>query len=307
MKNQLVLFIGLFVSYFGFSQTNNFWKKNMSPIENENISSLKNNTETSHQNTYNLNVEKLKEVLSNCPNRYKSYGQSNVIITLPAEDGTFKEYRVKETSVLHPDLARKFPDIKSYVGTSVSEENEVIHFSLGHNNFRAMIMKPDATVTNIKASTSNSKIYIVSSRTDGSEPVSCQVTNNEFGPFLEKSTEQVEKSNKARKDANDGRVRVYRMAIAVTGELSKIYTDKAGVTNGSTQQRKAAVLAELNELMTRVNAVYERDLGTTFELVPNIQNSIFLDGATDGITHGNTSISVNEGQGVLDAAIGNAN
>ncbi|EZH72189.1 hypothetical protein ATO12_24975 [Aquimarina atlantica] len=307
MKNQLVLFVGLFVFQFGFSQTHNFWKKNSSPIENENISSIKNNTETSHQNTYHLSVEKLKEVLSQCPKRFNSFGKSNVIIILPTEDGRFKEYRVKETNVLHPDLAKKFPDIKSYVGTSVNEENEVVHFSLGHNSFRAMIMKPDATITNIKPSTSTSKTYMVTSKTDESEPINCQIIDNAAETFSEKSTKQAEKSNKARKDANDGRVRVYRMAIAVTGELSKIYTDKAGITNGSTQQRKAAVLAELNALMTRVNAVYERDLGTTFELVPNIENSIFLDGATDGITHGNTSISVNEGQGVLDAAIGNAN
>ncbi|MBG6132237.1 chitodextrinase [Aquimarina sp. EL_43] len=307
MKNQLVLFIGLFVFQFGFSQTHNFWKKNSSPIENENISSIKNNTEISHQHTYHLSVEKLKEVLSQCPKRFNSFGKSNVIIILPTEDGRFKKYRVKETNVLHPDLAKKLPDIKSYVGTSVNGENEVVHFSLGYNNFRAMIMKPDATITNIKPSTSTSKTYMVTSKTDGSEPINCQIIDNAAETFSEKSTKQAENSNKARKDANDGRVRVYRMAIAVTGELSKIYTDKAGVTNGSTQQRKAAVLAELNALMTRVNAVYERDLGTTFELVSNIENSIFLDGATDGITHGNTSISVNEGQGVLDAAIGNAN
>ncbi|PKV51990.1 putative secreted protein (Por secretion system target) [Aquimarina sp. MAR_2010_214] len=304
MKNQLVLFVGLFVFQFGFSQTKNFWKKNSSPIENKNISSTK---KISNQNTYHLSVEKLKEVLSHCPQRFNSFGQSNVIITLPTERGEFKEYRVKESSVLHPDLAKKFPDIKSYVATSVSGEGGVVHFSLGYNNFRAMIMKPDATITNIKPSTSNSKTYVVTSKTEGSASINCQAIDHAVRPFLEKSTKQAEKSNKARKDANDGRVRVYRMAIAVTGELSKIYTDKANVTNGSTQQRKAAVLAELNVLITRVNAIYERDLGTTFELVPNMDNSIFLDPVTDGFTHGNTSASVNEVQAILDAKIGNAN
>ncbi|GAA4277394.1 zinc-dependent metalloprotease [Aquimarina mytili] len=308
MKNQLTLFLGVFIFSCGFSQTNNFWTKNHDPIQNKNISSTKNNTETSHQNMNNLSVEKFKEILSHCPKRFNSFGSSNVIITFPTKGGKFKEYRVKETSVLHLDLANKFPDIKSYIGTSVNGEGEVVHFSLGYNNFRGMIMKPDATITNIKPSTSNSKMYVVTSKTDEPvKPINCQTIDNATETFSEKSTRQAEKSNKAKKDANDGRLRVYRMAIAVTGELSKIYTDAANVTNGSTQQRKAAVLAELNALMTRVNAVYERDLGTTFELVPNIENSIFLDGRTDGITHGNTSISVNEGQGVLDAAIGNAN
>ncbi len=307
MKNQIVLFIGLFVFQLGFSQTNNYWTKKINPIENENISSTEKNTKISQQRTYDLSVEKFKEVLSQCPKRFNSFGQSNVIITLPTEDGKFKKYRVKEASALHPDLAKKFPDIKSYVGRSVSGENEVVHFSLGYNNFRAMIMKPDATITNIKPFANNSKTYMVTSKMEGSQPISCQATDNAVGPFLEKSTKQTEKLNKARRDANDSRVRVYRMATAITAELSKVYTDKAGVTNGSTQQRKAAVLAELNELMTRVNAVFERDLGTTFELVPNIENSIFLDPATDGFTHGNTSSSIGEVQAILDAEIGNAN
>ncbi|WP_299889010.1 GEVED domain-containing protein [uncultured Lacinutrix sp.] len=300
MKNQIILFACLFVLSCGFSQTNNYWK--------ESVSSEEKNTKILNQVTYTLSVEKLKKVLANCPKRFNSFGKSNVIVALPAEGGKFKEYRIKETNVLHPDLAKKFPDIKSYVGTSVSGENEVVHFSLSNNNFRAMIMKPDATIANIKPSTSNSKTYIVTSKTDGlQKPIDCQTVDDTTKIFSEKNKKQTEKSNQVKKSANDGLVRVYRMAIAVTGELSKIYTDAANVTNGSTQQRKAAVLAELNELMTRVNAVYERDLGTTFELVPNIENSIFLDPATDGITHGNTGISINESQGVLDAAIGNAN
>ncbi len=295
MKHQLSLLLGVFITVCGFSQTDNIWKKN--------ISSAKSNTETSYQNTYDLSVDKLKEVLSHCPNRYNSFGQSNVIITLPTEDRKFKQYRVKETSALHPDLAKKFPGIKSYVGTSVNGEGESVYFSLGHNNFRATIMKPDATITNIKPYVRNSRTYTVTSKIEESGPISCQI-ENAVGPLLEKSTKQ---SRTASRDANDGRLRVYRMAIAVTGELSKIYIDAAGASTGSNQQKKAAVLVSLNELMTRVNAVYERDLGTTFELVPNMDATIFLDPATDGITHGNTGISINESQGILDAAYGNAN
>ncbi len=301
MKNHLTLLLGVFITVCGFSQDSEYWKRKTS-TQNRNISTAERNTETSYQNTYDLSVDKLKEVLSHSPNRYSSFGQSNVVITLPGNDGQFRRYRVKETSALHPDLAKKFPGIKSYVGTSVNGEGESVYFSLGHNNFRATIMRPDATITNIKPYVRNSKTYTVTSKIEESGPISCQI-ENAVGPLLEKSTKQ---SRTASRDANDGRLRVYRMAIAVTGELSTIYIDAAGASTGSNQQKKAAVLAALNELMTRVNAVYERDLGTTFELVPNMDATIFLDPATDGITHGNTGISINESQGILDAAYGNA-
>ncbi|MEW7276994.1 GEVED domain-containing protein [Aquimarina sp. 2201CG1-2-11] len=303
MKNCLTLLLGVFIMVCGFSQTNNvnsnFWTKS--------VSSARNSAETSYQNTYDLSVDKFKEVLSRCPKRFDSFGPSNVIITLPTEDGKFKQYRVKEASALHPDLAKKFPDIKSYVGTSVDEENEVVYFSMGYNNFRAMIMKPDATITNIKPLIRHSKTYTVTSKVDGSaQPISCETTGRGFGP-LGKSIKQVEKSNQSSRDANDGRLRVYRMAIAVTGELSKIYIDAANATNGSIQQRKAAVLAGLNALMTRANAVYERDLGTTFQLVPNMDAIIFLDGRTDGLTHNSIGTANREAQPIIDNVIGDAN
>ncbi|OED44965.1 hypothetical protein AB832_01670 [Flavobacteriaceae bacterium (ex Bugula neritina AB1)] len=185
MKNHLALFIGLFVFHSGFSQTNNFWEINQTPIKNKNISTTGINTEVSNQNTYNLSVDKFKEVLSHCPKRFNSFGQSNVIITLPTEGGKFKEYRVKETSALHPDLAKKFPDIKSYVGTSVNGENEVVHFSLGHNNLKGMIMKPDATLVYIEPYVKNSRTYTVTSKINESKKeISCEAIDNAVGLMI---------------------------------------------------------------------------------------------------------------------------
>ena len=157
MKNHLTLLLGVFIFGYGFAQDTRFWKKNRNPIQNKNISTTARNTEISQQNTYDLRVDKFKEVLSKCPKRFSSFGPSNVIITLPAKDGKFKKYRVKETNVLHPDLAKKFPDIKSYVGTSINEDNEVVYFSMGHNNFKAIVMKPDATLEYIQPYIDSSK------------------------------------------------------------------------------------------------------------------------------------------------------
>ena len=98
MKNHLTLLLGVFIFGYGFAQDTRFWKKNRNPIQNKNISTTARNTEISQQNTYDLRVDKFKEVLSKCPKRFSSFGPSNVIITLPAKDGKFKKVSCWELS-----------------------------------------------------------------------------------------------------------------------------------------------------------------------------------------------------------------
>ncbi|MDC1374701.1 M12 family metallo-peptidase [Polaribacter sp.] len=59
--------------------------------------------------------------------------------------------------------------------------------------------------------------------------------------------------------------------------------------------------------MTRINGVYERDLGVTMEIVADNDKIIFLDAATDGITDGDASSMINEVQTICDQEIGAEN
>lgn len=68
-------------------------------------------------------------------------------------------------------------------------------------------------------------------------------------------------------------LRRYRLALTCTGE----YAQAVGGTNPT----KATVLAAMVTAVNRLNEVYERDLGITFELIPRNDELIFLDGATD--------------------------
>ena len=125
---------------------------------------------------------------------------------------------------------------------------------------------------------------------------------------MEKSIQLAKKSSSiSRRNADDGLLRVFRLAIATTGEFSTFFINRAGVSTGTIQQRKAAVIAGLNEIMTRVNAIYERELGTTLELIANNDAIVFLNAATDGLTHGNVGIANREAQPIIDNIIGDNN
>ena len=68
-------------------------------------------------------------------------------------------------------------------------------------------------------------------------------------------------------------------------------------------QRRTKVLAAMNTLMVRTNAIFERDFGIHLNLVANNDAIIYLNASTDPwTTEWNTKT-----QQTIDAVIGNAN
>jgi len=99
------------------------------------------------------------------------------------------------------------------------------------------------------------------------------------------------------KNADDGQLRTYRLALACTVEYSQFH--------GGTLPD---VIAAMNTTMTRVNGIYERDLGLTMVMVRN-ESIIFLgpDTNSDPYTNNNGPAMLGQNQQVCDANIGPAN
>ena len=105
---------------------------------------------------------------------------------------------------------------------------------------------------------------------------------------------------------NDGNLRTFRLALAATAEYTQYHANAAGVGAGTDAERRAAALAAMTVTMTRVNGIFERELGITMELVPN-ESIIFLNSNTDGLSNNDGGSLINEIQSVIDANIGHAN
>ena len=84
----------------------------------------------------------------------------------------------------------------------------------------------------------------------------------------------------------DGKLRTFRLALACTGEFAQYNLTEQGIPSSATDaQKKEAVLAAMNITLTRVNAIFERDLAVTMQLVANITTLISLNAATDAYTN----------------------
>ena len=65
---------------------------------------------------------------------------SDFTISFPDAKGRFAQYRIRETPVFAPELAAKYPDIRSFTGYSTGTTPQKIRFSYSHNGLQAMVM-----------------------------------------------------------------------------------------------------------------------------------------------------------------------
>ena len=239
---------------------------------------------------YQLDVEGLKNALLNVGNRDQI---GNTVIYFPNSDGQLSRYKVFEASVMAPELEAEFPNIKSYAGQGIDNPTETVRFSMSPKGLHAMFLGTNNGTQFIDPFTKVGNIYTVYSKKNA------EVRNFDFECGVLDQQELENKTNKditIAKNANDGTLRNYRIAIACTGE----YTAYHGGT-------VAGAMAAMVTTMTRVNGIYERELSITMTMIANNSSLVYTDGATDPFDNDNSSILINQSQSVIDSVIGNAN
>ena len=113
---------------------------------------------------------------------------------------------------------------------------------------------------------------------------------------LDRVTPSLEGAN-LRPNADDGNLRTFRLAMSVTGE----YTAYFGGT-------KAQALAAINNTMTRVNGVFEKDFNVRMVLISNTDLVIYTSASTDPYSVSSSMSNWNQQlQTTLTNTIGNAN
>ncbi|MCC7333089.1 MAG: proprotein convertase P-domain-containing protein [Flavobacteriales bacterium] len=226
---------------------------------------------------YHLDLSYLKQLLSSAPDIHLSTAKSNLIIPFPMEEGVFENFRVWESSIMHPDLAAKFPMIKTYVAQGIDDPTATMRFTVTQFGLHTQTLSGTRVPTFIDPYTTDLNYYIVydkASLNSTTTEFECLTQDNINLPSLK--TLPSPKQDGIFADVNDKKLRTFRLAQSCTGEYGTIFK---GV--GTVAQQKANVQAQMNITMARVNGVYERDLAITMEFVPNNDLIIYLDAATD--------------------------
>jgi subtilisin-like proprotein convertase family protein len=239
---------------------------------------------------FQLNIEGLRSALQNVGDRENMGG---TIISFPNSEGKLNKFKVFEASIMEAELQAQFPNMRTYAGQGIDNPTEIVRFSITPKGLHAMFLGTSNGTQFIDPFSEEGNIYTVYAKKNleaRNFDFECAVIDD---PLLNRAYEE---SSSTARNANDGMLRNYRIAVACTGEYAAFH---GGTTAGA--------LAAIVVTMTRVNSVYERDLSITMTLVANNISIIFTNASTDPFNNDNPGTLINQSQSVINSTIGSAN
>ena len=255
----------------GFTQSF-YWKK-IKNTPSEKTSILKNFDKNKYQ-LFSLNLDNFKILLADVPSRKNIGSSPMVVINFPDKKGNMEQFQVSETSTLAPEIAIKYPNIKTYIGFSLDNPGGRIRFSISPQGLKTMSTYPNKpALFTVPLNKGDKSLYISydrSTRIDSKKDFEC-LTENENVPIKEIIS--------LNRDANDQILRTLRIAISTTGEYTNFWDD-GDDTNGDAQED---ALAALVSTLNRTNEVFEVDMAITFQLVTGTE-IIYPTSSTDPYT-----------------------
>ena len=290
MRKQLLV-IGMLASGISFAQTDRLWSETSGKSATE---IFENKLTINNPKIYSLDINGLKNALAKAPKRLAAGEKSEIIISFPNSEGKMENFKVRENSNFDPQLAAKYPDIKSYIGEGLGDSGSTVYFSVSPLGLSSMEIYGDKSAVFIEPYSKDLSTYVVYKKSDKKDNLSkfeCTVIDV-AQKGVANTTNLV-----ARPNADDAKLRTFRLALSCTGEYATYF--------GGT---KANALAAMNNTMTRVNGVFEKDFAARMVLIANNDSVIYTNASTDPYSPASSLSNWNSQlQSTLTSVIGEAN
>ena len=248
------------------------------------------NAYSANQQLFQFNDTAMRYSLLDVANKFS--GQPGIEIAVPAINGEIEKFIVWENSNFTPELQAQYPEIRAYVGKSISDKGATINFSLSPLGIQSMVLRADRSAEFIEAYTSDRSVYVLfdsKTRTKNALPFVCSTDDVVLHQDIVGRSQETAL-------ANNGIYKTMRLALSVTGEYTQYF---GGTVSGA--------LAAMNASMTRVNGIMETDLALHMNLVAN-NTIIYSNPNTDPYSPANNMANWNnELQATLTSVVGEAN
>ena len=245
----------------------------------------------------------IQKDLNKSPLDTRSNKEKSGMITLPMPNGEILEFKVWYSPVMHPDLAKKYPGIKTY--RMVSNDNRSItgRLSMNSKGLSAVVKHPQGEVYIDPYANETTEVYISYFTRDNPAPANYAKASCGTEFSTEELAAVVEHNEVSIRAGEEVFLKTYRFALACTGEWGQNFNNKT------------EVMEEMVTATNRVNQTLENEIAVFFELISNNDELIFLNpiddpytivaNQNDGTHPGRQVLSQNTG--VISNAIGSNN
>jgi hypothetical protein len=244
-----------------------------------------------------LDAARLRDRLAQAPKEFTTTGKDfGIEITLPMPDGKFARFRVEDSPVMHPDLAAKFPEIKTYAGRGVDDPAARVRLDINARTFHAQILSPHGSIYIDPYWHLDGSVYMSYYKRDlPHEP------NRQFSCHVEHEYSDVD-PNKLRDlaeidNSESGKnLRIYRLACATSTQYSSYHSSNPA--NPTVPE----VMAALVTMNNRVSGIYETEMGIRMVYVPN--NDVLISTLSNPQPYSDTPGDIDLNPPNLDTRIG---
>jgi hypothetical protein len=247
-----------------------------------------------------LDVAAARAVLATAPAEGQP-GARPLVLALPLPDGRSARFAVFETDVMAPELAARFPEIRTYAGRGLDDASATLRLDLTPAGFHAQLLSATTGTVYIDPARRDETQHYLSffkrdmRRLAGEESI-CAFTPTKTDLAVMARQRAQQGNGGPMAITSGGLLRTYRLAVAATGEYSAFH-------GGTVALAQAAIVTSVN----RVVGVYEKELAVRLVLVRNNDQLVYLDGTTDPYSNNNGGAMLDENQTNIDTIIGSAN
>lgn len=239
----------------------------------------------------------------------------SVTIDLPTPEGGFARFAVVEAPVMAPELAAKFPSIRTYKGVGIDDPAATVRLDLTPGGFHAQVLSPNgrwyidprdhleptvhtsyfaADLVNPRSDYVEVGVLDQSGRLMSQEELQSAGGDADHDHDAAHGDHDADHDQSRAAERSGNRLVTYRLAVAATAEYTAFH---GGTVNGAME----AIVTVVN----RVTGVYEQEVAARFQLVANNDDIVFV--GTDDLANNDPDVLINQSQEVIDDVIGNAN
>ena len=233
----------------------------------------------------------LQEQLASVQQEFSPTAHRSGIISLPMPDGSLVSFRIWESSIMAPELAAGFPEIKTYTGQGIDDPSATMRLDWTPTGLHAQILSPNGVVYIDPHRRGDSRRHVTYFKRD------CRREENSFRCLTQAEHEPLFQPASSITPAASGMtLRTYRLAVAATGEYTQFH-------GGTVAAGLAAIVTAIN----RVNGVFESELAIRLILVANNEKIVFTNATTDPYSNTDLNAMLGQNQTTIDNLIGSTN